>query len=71
MGIEKSKPIVDAFNKIAQEMKRNQDVLNNQQIQMKTQQESFEKHQKVLDDQESLGFQPQVVEHFQDELFST
>jgi len=53
LGTEKSKPIVDAFNKIAQEMKENKNVLDNHQIQMKTQQELFEKQQGVLDDQEA------------------
>jgi hypothetical protein len=35
-------------------VKENQDVLNNQQIQIKAQQESFEKQQGVLDDQDAV-----------------
>ena len=54
LGTERSKPIVDAFNKIAQEMKENKNVLDNQQIQMKTQQESFDKQQRFLDNQEAI-----------------
>jgi outer membrane murein-binding lipoprotein Lpp len=54
LGTEKSKPIIDALHNIAQVVKENQDVLNNQQIQIKAQQESFEKQQGVLDDQDAV-----------------
>jgi hypothetical protein len=54
LGTEKSKPIIDALHNIAQVVKENQDALNNQQIQIKAQQESFEKQQGVLDDQDAV-----------------
>lgn len=52
LGKEKSKPIVDAFNTIAQNLEKNQNVLDNQQKQIETHQESFDKQQRILADQE-------------------
>jgi chromosome segregation ATPase len=54
LGSEKSKPIVDAFNHIAEVLKGNQDILDNQQKQIDIQQESFDKQQRILDDQEAV-----------------
>jgi peptidoglycan hydrolase CwlO-like protein len=54
LGAEKSKPIVDAFNHIAEVLKENQDILDNQQKQIDIQQESFDKQQRILDDQKAV-----------------
>jgi len=47
LGIERSKPIIDAFNNIVQVLKENQDVLDNQQ-------EIIDKQQSFLHDQEAV-----------------
>jgi len=44
LGTERSKPIVDAFNKIAQEMKENKNVLDNQEAIIHEIKDSFEEY---------------------------